>query len=88
MQVKRKTFFFQVVVDLIHKYIYSVEWLKVISITIIKMTDGKLCTMNLNHLMNNININVNSECIECRSYVECYTEFIQRHANNIKKKIF
>ena len=74
-------------VDLIHKYIYSVEWLKVKSITIIKMTDGKLCTMNLNHLMNNINIYVNSECIECRSYAECYTEFIQRHANSKKEKI-
>ena len=83
MQVKKKTFFPQVAVDLIHKYIYSVDWLKVISITIVKMTDGKLCTMNLNHLMNNINIYVNSECIECRSY----TEFIQRHANYKKKKI-
>ena len=41
MQIKRKTFFpgcgrFNA------QYIYSVEWLKVISITIIKMTDGKL----------------------------------------------
>ena len=68
-------------VDLIHKYIYSVEWSKVISITIIKMTDGKLCTMNLNHLMNNINIYVNYECIECRSYAEGKTEFTQRLAN-------
>ena len=50
------------------------------------MTNGKLCTMNLNHLMNNINICVNSECIECKSYTECYTEFIQRHANYKKKK--
>ena len=74
-------------VGLIHQYIYSVEWLKVISITIMKMTDGKLCTMILNHLMNNINIYVNSECIERRSYTECYTEFIHRHANYIKKKI-
>ena len=74
--------------DLIHKYIYSVEWLKVISITIIKMTDGKRCTMKINHLMNTINIYVNSECIECRSYTdtECYTEFIQRHSY-YKKKI-
>ena len=87
MQVKRKTFFPSSVVDLIHKNIYSVEWLKVISITIIKMTDGKLCTMNLNHLMNNINIYVNSECIECRSYAECYTEFIQRHAIFFKSGI-
>ena len=73
-------------VDLIYKYIYCVEWLKVISIAIIKMTDGKLCTMNLIHLMNNINIYVNSECIECSSYTECYTEFIHRHANYKKKK--
>ena len=79
-----KDIFSQVVVDLIHNYIYSVEWLKVISITIIKMTDGKLC--NLNHLINNINIYVNSECIECRSYAECYTEFLQRRTN-YKKKI-
>ena len=55
-------------VDLIHNYIYSVEWLKVIPITIIKMTDGKLCTMNLNHLMNTISIYVNSDCIECRRH--------------------
>ena len=78
---KEKDIFSQVVVDLI----YSVEWSKVISITFIKMTDGKLCTMNLNHFMNNINSYVNSECIECRKYTECYTEFIQRHANYIKK---
>ena len=78
---KEKDIFSQVVVDLIHKYIASVEWLKVISFTVIKMTDDKLCTMNLNHLMININIWVNSECIECRSYAEFYTEFIQRHAN-------
>ena len=50
------------------------------------MTDGELCTMNLNHLMNNINIYVNSECIEYRSNTECYTEFIQRHADYIYKK--
>ena len=56
------------VVDLIHKYIYSLEWLKVISITIMKITDSKLCTINLNHLMNTINIYVNSECIECRRF--------------------
>ena len=80
MQVKRKTFFpgcgrFNPQIYLFCRVV------KVISITIIKMTDVKLCTMNLNHLMNNINIYVNSECIECRSYAECYTEFIQRHAN-------
>ena len=65
-------------VDLIHKYIYSVEWLKVISITIMKMTDGKLCTMNLNRLMNTISIYVNSDCIECRRY--------SKHEHYLKKK--
>ena len=66
------------------------------------MTDGKLCTMNLNHLMNTISIYVNSDCVECRRYSkhehykkdknnkdrykECYTEFIQRNANYKKKK--
>ena len=70
--------FFQVVIDLIHKYIYSVEWLKVISITNIKLTNGKLCTMNLNHLMNTISIYVNSDCIECRRY--------SKHEHYKKKK--
>ena len=48
------------------------------------MTDGKLCTMNLNHLMNNINIYVNSECIECRSYAMLYRDY-SGHANYKKK---
>ena len=72
--------FSQIVVDLIHKYIYSVEWLKVISITIIKLTNGKLFTMNLNHLMNTISIYVNSDCIECRRYSK------HEHYKNKKKK--
>ena len=50
------------------------------------MTEGKLCTMNLNHLMNTISIYVNSDCIECRKYSkhEHYRKKKQTKKNNKK----